>query len=33
VVTDLLIEKMKLEEAGGTFGGSKNKGSSKWDGS
>jgi uncharacterized protein YjcR len=33
VVTDLLIEKMKLEEAGGTFGGSKIKGSSKWDGS
>jgi putative transposase len=31
LVTDLLIEKMKLEEAGGTFGGSKNKGSSKWD--
>ena len=31
LVTDLLIEKMKLEEAGATFGGSKNKGSSKWD--
>ena len=31
LVTDLLIEKMKLEEAGGTFSGSKNKGSSKWE--
>jgi len=30
VVADLVLEKIKLEEAGGTFGGSKNKGSLKW---